>query len=64
MAHREQEVRAIEGVRFLAKNGEIDPKRPYGEGKKADHTGQYWIGTFEKLLDKPTRQSARPTTAW
>ncbi|QDU29944.1 FG-GAP repeat protein [Anatilimnocola aggregata] len=33
--------------------GEIDPKRPYGVGKKADHTGQYWIGTFEKLLDKP-----------
>ncbi len=33
--------------------GEIDPKRPFGEGKKADHTGQYWIGTFEKLLDKP-----------
>jgi putative membrane-bound dehydrogenase-like protein len=33
--------------------GEIDPKRPYGEGKKADHTGQYWVGTFEKLLDKP-----------
>src|SRR5687768_12840982 len=32
--------------------GEIDAKRPFGEGKKADHTGEYWIGTFEKLLDK------------
>ncbi|WP_425615012.1 PVC-type heme-binding CxxCH protein [Anatilimnocola sp. NA78] len=41
--------------------GEIDPKRPYGEGKKADHTGQYWIGTFEKLLDKPKGTlSSRP----
>jgi putative membrane-bound dehydrogenase-like protein len=33
--------------------GEIDKNRPFGEGKKADHTGQYWIGTFERLLDKP-----------
>lgn len=33
--------------------GEIDQKRIYGEGKKADHTGQYWIGGFEKLFDKP-----------
>ncbi len=33
--------------------GEIDPQRPYGEGKKADHTGQFWIGTFERLWDLP-----------
>ena len=33
--------------------GEIDQKRIYGEGKKAEHTGQYWIGGFEKLLDAP-----------
>lgn len=48
--------------------GEIDPKRPFGEGKKADHTGQHWIGTYEKLLDKPkgtlTSKSFKVTQPW
>ncbi|MFO0906003.1 MAG: PVC-type heme-binding CxxCH protein [Pirellulales bacterium] len=34
--------------------GPIDPKRPFGEGKRSDHTGEFWIGGFEKLLDDPT----------
>ena len=34
--------------------GEIDQNRVFGEGKKAEHTGQFWIGGFEKLRDKPT----------
>ncbi len=33
--------------------GPIDPKRPFGAGKKSDHTGEFWIGGFEKLGDKP-----------
>src|SRR5687768_6269653 len=34
--------------------GEIDKNRPFGEGKKSEHTGQFWIGGFEKLRDEPT----------
>ena len=34
--------------------GEISQTRVFGEGKKAEHTGQYWIGGFEVLLDPPT----------
>lgn len=33
--------------------GPINPKRVFGEGKRSDHTGEYWIGGFEKLLDTP-----------
>ena len=48
--------------------GEIDQKRIYGEGKKADHTGQYWIGGFEKLLDTPkgtlTSKPFKVTQPW
>ena len=48
--------------------GEIDQKRIYGEGKKADHTGQYWIGGFEKLHDKPkgtlTSKPFKVTQPW
>jgi putative membrane-bound dehydrogenase-like protein len=43
--------------------GPIDPKRPYGEGKRSDHTGEFWIGGFEVLRDTPigTLTSARFT---
>ncbi|MCI0358600.1 MAG: hypothetical protein L0211_08960, partial [Planctomycetaceae bacterium] len=36
--------------------GEIaqQPGRPFGEGKKSEHTGQFWIGGYEKLRDEPT----------
>ncbi|HND52377.1 MAG TPA: hypothetical protein PLV92_08270, partial [Pirellulaceae bacterium] len=34
--------------------GPIDQKRVFGEGKRSDHTGEYWIGGFEKLQDGPT----------
>lgn len=34
--------------------GPIDPKRIFGEGKRSDHTGEFWIGGFEKLQDGPT----------
>lgn len=34
--------------------GPIDQKRIYGEGKFSAHTGQFWIGGFEKLQDGPT----------
>jgi putative membrane-bound dehydrogenase-like protein len=48
--------------------GEIDPKRPFGEGKRSNHTGQYWIGGYEKLLDKPqgtlTSKPFRVTHPW
>src|SRR5688500_14935888 len=33
--------------------GEIDPKRTFGADKKAEHTGEYWIGGYEKLQDPP-----------
>ncbi len=34
--------------------GEISQTRVFGEGKKSEHTGQYWIGGFEVLQDPPT----------
>jgi putative membrane-bound dehydrogenase-like protein len=36
--------------------GEIaqQPGRPFGEGKKSEHTGAWWIGGYEKLRDAPT----------
>lgn len=34
--------------------GPIDPKRPFGGDKRSDHTGEFWIGGFEKLQDGPT----------
>ena len=34
--------------------GEISQTRTFGEGKKAEHTGQYWIGGYEFLQDPPT----------
>ncbi len=33
--------------------GPIDQKRIYGEGRKSLHTGEFWIGGFEKLFDAP-----------
>lgn len=34
--------------------GEIDQNRTFGEGKKSEHTGEYWIGGYERLQDEPT----------
>ncbi|MGB8167996.1 MAG: PVC-type heme-binding CxxCH protein [Chthoniobacteraceae bacterium] len=33
--------------------GPIDPKRPNGAGKFANHRGDFWIGGYEKLRDQP-----------
>ena len=33
--------------------GEIDPNRTFGQDKKAEHTGEFWIGGYEKLQDPP-----------
>ncbi len=33
--------------------GNIDPKRPHGAKKRSLHTGNYWIGGFEKVGDQP-----------
>lgn len=33
--------------------GEIDQTRKFGQGKHANLQGQYWIGGYEKLQDKP-----------
>ncbi|MBX3443070.1 MAG: DUF1080 domain-containing protein [Planctomyces sp.] len=33
--------------------GEIDQNREFGEGKRAQHTGEYWLGGYEKLKDPP-----------
>ncbi|MEX2176126.1 MAG: PVC-type heme-binding CxxCH protein [Pirellulaceae bacterium] len=41
--------------------GEISANRPFGADKKADHTGQFWIGGYEKLLDPPTGTLTSPT---
>lgn len=35
--------------------------RPFGEGKKSEHTGQWWIGGYEKLRDEPTGTLTSPT---
>jgi putative membrane-bound dehydrogenase-like protein len=45
-----------EGAAFTQQpiRGEIDKNRPFGEGKKSQHTGEYWIGGYEKLRDDPT----------
>lgn len=34
--------------------GGIDKNRPFGEGKQSLHTGEYWLGGYEKLRDVPT----------
>ena len=34
--------------------GEISQTRTFGEGKKAEHTGQFWVGGYEFLQDPPT----------
>lgn len=41
--------------------GPIDQNRIYGMGKKSLHTGEYWLGGFEKHFDQPqgTLTSAR-----
>ncbi|MCU0880812.1 MAG: dehydrogenase, partial [Pirellulaceae bacterium] len=41
--------------------GEISANRPFGEGKKSEHTGQFWIGGYEKLRDEPTGTLTSPT---
>ncbi len=33
--------------------GPINPKRKFGEGKLANHQGDFWIGTYEVLEDAP-----------
>ncbi len=33
--------------------GGIGPDRPLGAGKQSLHTGEYWMGGFEKLYDEP-----------
>jgi putative membrane-bound dehydrogenase-like protein len=33
--------------------GEIDQKRKFGAGRFANRQGEYWIGGYEKLEDKP-----------
>ena len=33
--------------------GEIDQARPFGKGKTANRTGEFWIGGYEILEDKP-----------
>ncbi|RLS58046.1 MAG: DUF1080 domain-containing protein [Planctomycetota bacterium] len=33
--------------------GGIGPDRPLGTGKKSLHTGEFWMGGFEKLFDEP-----------
>lgn len=33
--------------------GGIGPDRPLGAGKQSLHTGEYWMGGFEKLFDEP-----------
>ena len=33
--------------------GEIDQNRKFGNGRHANFQGQYWIGGYEKLEDKP-----------
>ncbi|MCA8996426.1 MAG: hypothetical protein KDA80_05570 [Planctomycetaceae bacterium] len=33
--------------------GGIDQNRPFGGGKKSLHTGEFWIGGYEKLQDGP-----------
>ena len=35
--------------------GEIDPNRKWGKGKKANPRGRFWIGGFEKHLDDGLR---------
>src|SRR4051812_18716521 len=55
----------VEGEAFTKQpiKGEIDQKRVYGEGKKAEHTGEYWIGGFEVLHDGPTgKLTSKPFT--
>ncbi len=33
--------------------GPIDQNRKFGRGRVAEHQGEYWIGGYEKLEDKP-----------
>ena len=33
--------------------GEIDENRGPGSGKKSEHTGEFWIGGYERLGDEP-----------
>lgn len=33
--------------------GPIDAKRPFGEGKRSEHVGEFWIGGYEILRDAP-----------
>lgn len=41
--------------------GEISANRPFGEGKKAELTGRFWIGGYEQLRDEPKGQlQSRP----
>jgi putative membrane-bound dehydrogenase-like protein len=46
----------VEGEAFTQQpiEGPISANRPFGEDKRSQHTGDYWIGGYEKLLDPPT----------
>ena len=48
--------------------GEIDQSRKFGGGKFANRQGEYWIGGYEKLEDKPhgtlTSASFKVTQPW
>lgn len=33
--------------------GPIDPNRPFGADKNAEHVGGFWLGGYEKLQDQP-----------
>ena len=48
--------------------GPIDKNRPFGDGKKSLHTGEFWIGGYEKLLDPPvgtlTSKAFKVTQPW
>lgn len=45
----------VEGKAFEQQpiRGEIDKNRPFGADKVSLHTGEYWIGGYEKLRDEP-----------
>jgi len=46
---------AAEGQAFEGQpvKGPISANRPFGEGKKSEHVGEYWIGGYEILRDPP-----------
>ncbi len=45
----------VDGAAFTQQpiKGPISANRPFGEGKRSDPTGDFWIGGYEKLHDAP-----------